>query len=74
MSLQPGYRQVIIDADRHAGFVIKTIPHNTSLSDRWQDNIKGSELLHWIQSGRINQNLAYILLLLLVALVYLNCG
>ncbi len=35
--------------------------------------LKAGELLLWIQSGRINQYLAYMLLLLVGALVYLNC-
>ncbi|MEW6425113.1 MAG: proton-conducting transporter membrane subunit [Bacillota bacterium] len=35
--------------------------------------LKAGELLLWVQSGRINQYLAYMLLLLVGALVYLNC-
>ncbi|MGQ9825246.1 MAG: proton-conducting transporter transmembrane domain-containing protein [Desulfotomaculales bacterium] len=35
--------------------------------------LKAGRLLLWVQSGRINQYLAYMLLLLVGALVYLNC-
>jgi hypothetical protein len=35
--------------------------------------LKAGTFLNWIQSGRVNQYLSYILLLLIVALVYIYC-